>query len=192
MLMRRWGPWRDIIANWYGYREGGGDDHGWIAKADKRLQKKAMEIGHFDCFEGLLLGPRLHELLMQSGLAGLDFIPVQYDHPERATRQLWQFGHKVVLPGCLLPRQGVHGLDYLEGDQTGAYWDEGGYEPQELRFHRREVEALGEFDVARTKEKIGINSGHYRAEVIVSQRFREVLEKAGIKTIDYVPVRLVD
>lgn len=177
----------DVMANYYG----GDDDQGWIAKADKRLEKEKLEIGHFDSFEAILLGAALHDQLLSADLAGLDFIPVRYDHPERAARQLWQFGHKVKMPVCLLPRQGVDRLDYVEGERNGSYWDDGGCVPPELRFRRSEVEAMGHFDVARTREKIGFHGGHYRSEVIVSQRFREVLEKAEIKTIHYVPVRLI-
>lgn len=188
LLMLRPRFCKDVMANYFG----GDDDHGWIAKADKRLEKKKLEIGHFDSFEAILLGQRLHDLLEQSRLAGLDFMPVRYDHPEKAARQLWQFGHKIVMPPCLLPRQGVDRLDYVEGEPNGAYWDDAGYVPPELRFRRDAVEAMGDFDVARTREKVGFHAGHYRSEVIVSQRFREVLEKAKITTIDYVPVRLVD
>lgn len=188
MLMLRPRFNQDIMANWCG----GDDDHGWIAKADKRLEKKKLEMGHFDSFEAILLGPNLQEMLLKTDLTGLDFIPIQYDHPERAARQLWQFGHKVVMPACLLSRQGVDRLDFVEGERNGAYWDDAGYVPPELQFRRSEVEAMGKFDVARTREKVGFHGGHYRSEVIVSQRFREFLEKTKIKTIEYVPVRLSD
>ncbi len=177
----------DAVANWCG----GDDDHGWIAEAGKFLKKK-LEIGRFNIFPGLLLGSGLHHVLEQSDLVGLEFIPIRYDHPERASRQLWQFGHKVVMPRCLLPRQDDDGSDYVDGVSHAAYWDDGGYLPPELRFVRREVEALGKFDIARTKEKAGNNPPLSRSEVIVSQRFREFLEKAKIKTIEYVPVRLID
>ena len=102
------------------------------------------------------------------------------------------------MPKCLLPRQGVDQWDYVEGEPNGAYWDDGGHTPPELQFDRDSVASLGEFDVARTREKIGIHADHYRSEVVVSQGFRGllreagILEKPGMKSIGYVPVRLID
>jgi hypothetical protein len=177
----------DIMASWCG----GNDDQGWIAEGG-RFHKKKLELGHFDSFEGLLLGPRLRKLLNDSDLMGLEFIPVRYDHPEKGCRELWQFGRKIEMPKCYLPRQDNDGSDFVEGISHAAYWDDAGYFPPELRFVREEVEALGPFDMARTKEKAGNNREYSRSEVIVSQRFREVLEKAKITSIDYVPVRLID
>jgi hypothetical protein len=176
---------QDEIADWIG----GSDDHGWIVEA--KAKGKRLQIGHFDSFEGILVGPELKATLEKEGLKGVNFLPAAYDKPSPSLRQLWQFGHKVLMPPCLLPRQDDDGNVVKESDNGGRYWDDGGYVPQELVFGEKEIAGMPRWDMAVTREKIGFHPGHYRSEVIVSQRFREVLLGAGIKTIGYAPVKVV-
>ncbi len=169
----------------------GNDVAGWRVKANSRLKKRI----HFGVLFGIfavLISPELRRKLEESGLKGLSFIPVRYDHPEKAARQLFQFGHQVKMPKCLTPRLNQCGKDWRENDLEGGIWDDAGYVPEELRFHRQEVEAMGEFDIATTREVIGANSSFYHSEVVVSQRFRKVMDDFGVKTAEYVPIRLVE
>ena len=180
-------------ADWEKYlrKSLGNDVEGWRVKANSRL-KKPMHFGRLAGIFAVLISAELRQTLEKSGLIGLNFIPVRYDHPEKAARQLFQFGHQVQMPKCLTPRLNQSGEDWQENDPNGGIWDDAGYFPEELRFRRKEVEAMGEFDMATTREVIGANSAFYHSEVIVSQRLRTVMDDFGIKTAEYSPVRLVD
>ena len=169
----------------------GNDDEGWRVMARKGLSK-SRHMGSLYSIRALILSSELKGKLEESDLKGLNFIPLRYDMPEKAPRQLWQFGHKVKMPVCLLPRLTQSGDDFHENDMDGAIWDENGYRPEELRFRRREVEAMGAFDMATTREKIGEHRGFHRSEIIVTQRFRKVLDDMKINAVDYIPVRLAD
>lgn len=169
----------------------GNDDEGWRVMARKGLSKRR-HLGGLYTFAAVILSSELKAKLEKSDLKGLNFIPVRYDKSEKAPRQFWQFGHKMKMPTCLLPRLTQWGEEWKENHLDGAIWDENGYKPEELRFNRTEVEAMGEFDVATTREKIGEHRGFYRSEIIVTQRFRKVLNEMKINAVDYIPVRLAE
>lgn len=140
----------------------------------------------------MLFGNELKQHLENSGLRGLSFMPVRYDKPERAARQLWQIAQNNKMPPCLLPRLTQSGFDFKDGAKTDAKWYDEGYSPVELKFRRKSVDAMQLFDVATTIEKVGSNPGYMHTQVIVTQRFREVMKKAKVKGINYFPVRLLD
>jgi hypothetical protein len=177
------------MADWI---PGGNDETGWTGEANARLKKK-LSFGHFDSLEVMLFSAELKERLEAERLAGLTFVPIRYDKPSRAARQLWQVAQNTKMPPCLLPRFTQLAEPFTEESRDGAFWlESGGYCPVELRFHRREVAAMGEFDVATTREKAGANFNMMHTDVIVSHRFRQVMADAKVKGIEYFPVRLVD
>lgn len=78
-----------------------------------------------------------------------------------------------------------------EAEIVARDWYDGGYRPPEMTFRRGEVEALGQFDVALTREVVGSFPRWYRPEVIVTQRFRQVLRKMKNADVGFNPVHLV-
>jgi hypothetical protein len=170
----------------------GDDESGWRIKADARL-KKSTQMGSLGVLHVFLVGPLLKEKFEAANLRGLVLTPVRYDKPAKAVRQLWQFGNSLKMPPCLLPRLTQMGEDFTpERERDGAVWDEGGYYPQILTFYRAAVESLLPIDVAVTQEKVGDHGGFLHREIIVSQRFRQLLLNERIHNVGYVPVRLVD
>ena len=176
-----------IMADW-GY--GGDNETGWIAQANGRFAKK-LSFGRLDSLPVMIFDEELKAVLENENLIGLDFIPVKFDRPDKAKRALWQLAQTHKMPPCLLPRVTQRREPYAGDNSFGALWDEGGYSPMELRFNHAQVHEMGQFDIATSREKIGSNEKMMQTEVVVSQRFREVMQKLKIKGLEYIPVRLV-
>ncbi len=108
--------------------------------------------------------------------------------------ELWRFASSLVLPRSLLRIQDEDGR-FTDPDSwpnktfNSKYWDDDGYGPVELRYRRCDVVPMLPFDVAFTYERMGGGRYSFR-ELVVSQRFREVMEELGQKDIEYAPVRL--
>lgn len=126
--------------------------------------------------------------LEAENLLGLIFLPVLWDHPEKAKGKFWQISSHITMPPCLLPV-----LNMPEDRQPWTTYDDGGHSPQELVFRRSKVEAIEPFDVALTSPEEAIHCGpnSWTQNVIVSQRFRQALKKLKVTNADLVPIRLV-
>lgn len=125
----------------------------------------------------------------------MKFKEASYEKPRRpGFKSLWQFGSTVRMPACKTRRQDTHGGFVTEdgppAGNLGYYWDDAGFQPAELVYSRADVEQLPRFDIAMTQEFVGESFAPYR-EIIVTQRFREAMEKHGVKTALWAPVRLV-
>lgn len=111
-------------------------------------------------------------------------------------KPLWELSSSIILPPCLTPRQAADdGSEFTgQGKETTlleVQWEDGGRIPAELRFHRQEIEALGPFDVALTRETTGYGyPSMFAPAVIVSQRFRRVMAELGVTHHYYAPVHL--
>ncbi|MGI8603211.1 MAG: hypothetical protein ACR2OZ_09445 [Verrucomicrobiales bacterium] len=182
-------PWR-VMAN----VKSSNPSPDWMAEVNYK-QKSQFPLGTFDCFPGILVNENVR-LLMERELANVHFVEVDYDKPEKVTKRLWKFDSERKMPRCLLPRQNLDG-ETLSADQImpdprlGGHWDEGAYTPPELVFNEREVRAIEPFDVAVTQEMVGGRITLFRREIIVSQKFRQLIEREKLKGIAYAPVRLV-
>lgn len=160
-------------------------------KVDRR-QNSDLEIGTLDFPPTYLVADSLKAAIETAGLVGIGFEEVVYDRPEVVTKRLWQFAPGIEMPPCLTPRvDATSGDPAVDGVTEFVSWDDGGYSPTELKFERESVTAMGDFDVALTRETVGVAPG-FRREIIVSQRFREFLEDRKIRSVGYVPVRLLD
>lgn len=138
------------------------EEHGWEAEA-------ASIDGRYNYF----VNGRLRSALEIEQLQGLRFHPLLWDEPERARADFWEIDTPFRMPPCLLP------VVPADGD---VKYEEGGYEPVELRFRREAVGAMGPFDLAWCREKVGKvgSPNHCGSVLVVSQRFREVCERLGI------------
>lgn len=141
----------------------------------------------------VLMSERLKLLLEEDRLSAINCKPVRYDKPIKPeTKRLWQFESFVRMPLCRTPRQADDGTFVNEPGPLKIWtcWDDAGYTPAELVFKREEVAMLPSFDIAMTREFVGSPYSPQR-EIIVTQRFREAMEKHGVKTAEWAPVRLV-
>lgn len=99
------------------------------------------------------------------------------------------------MPTCLTELIKNNGLTCTE-DQEWEEFEvrnfETRYDAPLLKYSRRDMESIEPFDIALTKERVyGDYYSAYRL-VIVSQSFRQLMQKLKIKDLDYTPVELVD
>jgi hypothetical protein len=196
-------------------------DHLAHVAADKEQWKRQQELAEIgqrlfiasDRFrqrfeEETLVGLKLNELqwYYQAPNCGWDEVDAIDDPRGRQ----WVTS-SVVMPPCLTPRR------YADGPNVGAvvkerkpsqhhYFDSEGLAPTILRFKRSDVEKMGRFDVAitrecthQTQEYMGPNdfppfrdADYWLPDIIVSRRFKEWLSKSGLHGCKRVEYRLVE
>jgi hypothetical protein len=141
--------------------------------------------GVVDGWRNYFVHPKVRAHFERTGLQ-LAYHPLEWDKPELAQGAFWEIDTPYTMPSCLTP---------ISQDEAGLrFYDDAGCEPSELRFRRGEVEAMGDFDAAWTKEEVGKpndprDGGHH---LIVSQRFRRACLDYPLEHVSFVPVRLVD
>lgn len=164
-----------------------------VLKANARLKNKLI-FGNVEGTRVFYASVEGREYLDHQNLIGISWDPVVFDRPEIAAKKLFQLRSSIMMPKCLTPIVDDRYIDITtlpESEVQGRNWDNGGYLPAEMSFRRSEVEALGPFDVALTQEVIGGFPRWYRHDVIVSQRFRQVLLKMKNTSVGFNPVHLV-
>ncbi len=178
--IQRIAVWKDTISK------------GFVLKSSPSL-KNSLDFGWLDIVIVPYVSEKGREQFELERFEGIHFEPAIFDQPEKATKQLYQLTSTLTMPTCLLPRQDNDGEDVHEGLEVGArIWDDSGYVQPILKYLREEVETLGSFDIAKTWEQIGNLPQHYHHQYIVSQRFRHHLEARGARSVEFVPVALVD
>lgn len=166
----------------------------YVVEISQHLKNK-IDFGRSYYHVSVLMSEKLKTALKATKLAAVKFKEASYEKPRRpGFKSLWQFGSTVRMPACKTRRQDTHG-DFVSEDgppagKLGYYWDDAGFQPAELVYSRAAVEQLPRFDIAMTQEFVGEPFAPYR-EIIVTQRFREAMEKHGVKTALWAPVRLV-
>ncbi|MDB6134724.1 MAG: hypothetical protein JWM59_2967 [Verrucomicrobiales bacterium] len=159
---------------WVGYAQG-------VGKSTRQYWQQSH--GVVDGWHNYFIHPKVRAYFENQGLE-LDYHPLEWDHPERARGAFWEIDTPHVMPPCLLP--------VVQDEMGTRFYEDRGYDPPELRFPRCEVEAMGSFDAAWTREEIGVpgprDSGHL---LVVSQRFRWACLEYGLKNVPLYPVRLV-
>lgn len=180
------------------------DDEHYIAKADRRL-KARWEFGSLGYLPAYAMNTRLKDVLVQQQMKGFHPRVVLFDKPEKAIKELWQPWSDVVMPRCLLPLKNnigepttpdnlAHPIEYtdrIRDPGRGVHYCCGPYRETELCYSATEVVELGDFDIALTQERVGGTKGVAFRELIVSQRFRQVLRREKLCGMEYQPVRLL-
>lgn len=183
-----------------------------VAMAEKAEFKKTTDIGDLAPSRRLAVSTKFIESFQAAGLNGAAFLPIEWrsypgrsDVPDKPSRTHWLSAQK-EMPRCLTPRVGflgdLTGVHFWDNEQLIKHaiphmacgWDDEGRRDFTLRFRRKEVEALGEFDIARTYEWIhlvGEVNPRWFPQLIVSQRFRQWAKKQRYK-LHYGLCELVD
>jgi hypothetical protein len=140
-----------------------------------------MRYGFIDKYH-YFVNPEIREVFDQAGFVGLSYKPIFWNVPSMVKGEYWQLMPTVLMPPCQTP---------VRDCQLYLKYEEGPYQPAELRYHRRDVESLGIFDAALTREDTPYLSRPYMGKhhMIVSQRFRQVCKQLGLD-VRYSPVRL--
>lgn len=156
----------------------------FIASHDFRKALETEGLANLDFEE-------LRYILLPADEATLRMPPVEVQ-PSKVKTRLWALRSKELMPPCLLPRVTIDGAISDGTDRSERLWDDAGAVPPELAFKKSEVEGMGDFDIALTREWVGTRDVLYYPEIIISQKFRSVLRKHKIPGCTYTPVRLVD
>lgn len=151
--------------------------------------KKKVRFGNLSPFRALVVRGDLKSSLESESLTGLRFEPVVNGE------NIFKLTSSIVLPRCKLPLVGGNGLVIEDvdnwSDEIGwRLFRDHGYDPAELVFGRTEIESIGEFDIAITRERTGVSDKRAVRWCIVSQKFRRVLTTLKVVEAQYAPVRI--
>lgn len=135
--------------------------------------------------------------LERAGFRGLRFHAIEFKRARtvQPEDQLWAVWSDLVLPpvkNLFRTDKGQMGFaDALVDGAKNMGPAQGFLTQPELHYRRKEVEALGEFDVALMREPVKIH-GTYTKRVVFSQRFRRfVIDELGVPFSGF-PVRVDD
>ena len=163
---------------------------GYVLRVDKK-QKNTLAIGWLSPIITPFASDTGRAELEKHHFKGLEFFPAIFDKPEKVTKPLWMLTSSITLPPCLLPVQNQRGEIVDPNTEEGErIWDDAGRVLPVLRYDRGQIQAIGEFDIAKTRELIGGMRRHYRHHYVVSQRFRKAIIDGKHRWIDFVPVEV--
>lgn len=202
--------WSDARVGYHSATEG----EAIIAQVDRSEHRKAADIGALAPSHCLAVSANFIAAFRSAGLKGAMFHPIKWMArggeppsfaPAHPVRPCWLSAEK-EMPRSLTPRVGLDGEltgvhfpdneDLLNHNTHSCCWDDEGRRDYTLRFRRKEVAALGEFDIARTYEwlyVVGMSCGEpcWFPQLVVSQRFRQWAKKQKYK-LHYGLCELVD
>lgn len=151
-------------------------------------KKASVLMGCLSPFPAVAVSGELKLSLEQASLVGLKF-----EHVINGD-DIWKPTSSITMPRCLLPlvdgAGAIVGADNWPDEWSEKYYDDGGYEPPELRYSKDEICQLEPFDFAITAERTGgIKATSFRRYVI-SQRCRNCFDKLKVRGVRYTPVRI--
>lgn len=182
LLLQGWGEWP--LASLHGRRDGR-----WVAEAEGFGQHTALgwreTHGMVDGHHNHFVNSDVRAFFEKAGV-DVQYHPLLWSRPELAKAEYWEMDTRHRMPPCLVPA--------VSDEEGMRFYDDGGCEPAELKFHRDKVKAMGPFDAAWNCEELGVpgdprDGGHV---LVVSQRFRKACEGCGLRHVSFVPVRLVE
>jgi hypothetical protein len=171
---------------------------GELAVKNDSKQNSKVQLGFLSPFPPIGVDQRLKDELEARSLIGLKLNPIHVRRKSGPVKKpLWHLTSTVTLPRCLTKYINKHGFEKTPFDDWKDRWEcayfyDEGYELQVLSYSRKQVEALGEFDVGITAERTGNGPKIAFPSVIVSQRFRRVLDELKVPGLQYTPVVLAD
>lgn len=152
----------------------------------------------------LLVRGEMMEKISRANLVGLSFRPLSLGNknfwegfkaiPEwpKGVEPLYQIWSTIELPPIRNWLFDNKGRVFSSTGNRGPFPDgclylEEFYSQPQLHYRRPEIASLGEFDIAHTYERFGSKDHVAHPTLLVSQRFRAVLEEAGCKRMKYFP-----
>jgi hypothetical protein len=133
-----------------------------------------------------IVGPKLKESLERECFVGLELPRVKWVPEGKCPAELWQVHSSIMMPPCRTRISDDGGVTYFK--------EENGAKNARLDFDKAAVVALGKFDIAVIREKVGPYSGDQYADspkYVISQRFRRAFITGGVAEAGYGVVRLV-
>ncbi|EDM24684.1 hypothetical protein LNTAR_18425, partial [Lentisphaera araneosa HTCC2155] len=112
--------------------------------------------------------------------------------------KLFKLSSDVKMPRCLLSYigNGYREITDIESNwerSTVRIFNDDGYSPFILKYKKSEIEALPDFDIVMTAERIGTLGAYTHIRLpLVTQKFRKAMTDLKVRGLQYVPVELVD
>lgn len=119
----------------------------------------------------------MREKIMAQNFRDVYFRPVEIRGESRRSKPLWQLWTDRILPPVLNELVETNGKPYVPGVSPQCYVQEL-YEPVVLRYRRSDLDAMGEFDFALTRELWG--QGGRSPKMFVSKRVYEWFDSQGL------------
>tara|TARA_R110002096_G_scaffold168538_14_gene339418 strand:+ start:3582 stop:4568 length:987 start_codon:yes stop_codon:yes gene_type:complete len=169
---------------------------GVYAVENNNKQGTKVQFGFLSPFPPIGVDHQLKEELERHSLVGLEFKPITVGAKTRRPKKpIWNLSSSIVLPRTQTRFINKHGHDKEPFDDWSDRWEsaffyDDGYDPPVLRFTQDHLDSLGAFDVALSAERTGNGPRISFPSVIVSQRFRGVLEELKILGVGYTPVAI--
>lgn len=147
-------------------------------------KRKTILVGTLKPFSPIAATGIAKEALIKENLSGLTFKPII------GGDDIWTLTSNVRLPRTLTPVEDGFGRGGEDPESESSRYYVDGYQPFELRYGREAVEGVGSFDIAITYERTGPRPETSFPWCVVTQRFREAVERHGKCKFSVTPVRL--
>lgn len=158
----------------------------------RKVKNRSDELGHIWAYPNQLAATnKCVDRLLECGLR--HFLPVELDRTPNITDQFFLLWSDVEMPPVenqLFDNSGrvFESDDAPDMSSAGCLLLDGHFVTPQMRYCKRQIEQMDEFDIAFSKESFGNSEPRVRS-TIVSQRFRRRFEDFGVK-ISWIPVLL--
>lgn len=139
----------------------------------------------------IAVNQQMKEQLISSGLVGVDFTEIGQSKPRPEHKPIWLLAPSKILPASPMTLKKPCGEPFDGDFSTGCQYQQC-YPNIELSYFREDIEAMGDFDAAATRELIGNYPNGMFRYIVVSQRFRAFIRKHKVPAVRYAPVRMLN
>jgi hypothetical protein len=153
-----------------------------ISVQDDFRLRKMLSIGELYPHAAVGIDKKLSNSLI--GLQGVCYEAIAIEQSGEFSG-IFRLLSNVVLPDCLLEKLNAFG-DKYESNEKGCLFDGGPFTVPELVYDRR---LFPEFDIALTKEFIGLSENDRFQILVISRDVKMIFKKHGLNRIKYYPVR---
>ncbi len=167
----------------------GCEDGVWLVAAGSLGEDEARPLEHAQIMSGgiPLVGPKLKDQLEKEHFLALELPEVKWVPEGTHPVELWQLHSSVTMPPCKTRIVDDGGVTFFK--------EENGAKNARIEFDKDAVSALGKFDIAMIRERLGNsdpNATHYAdtPKYIISQRLRRFFLANHIQP-DFGVVRFV-
>lgn len=154
--------------------------------------KSPKSIGQIFAFPAALaVDADTKSLLEGADLKGVGFSSVSIVGRRPEHQDIWMIEPEIILPPSPMSLKNPFG-EAFDGDfSTGCQYRQP-FPNIELSYLKHMIESADPFDVAGTYERIGNYPGGVFRHIVVSQKFRRMINAAKIRGLRYTPVRLLE
>ena len=153
---------------------------------------KSKVFGDMGDNRGVFCKSELKHTMLASKFRGLKFCGVNYRGRSmpRPEQELWQVCSDVVMPGVMNPLIDEYNRPFGEEAKSCNIADL--FVPHLLRYFKTELDYLGDFDIAMTREHFHMIAPPFVGVpwLIVSQRLRLWLEEKKLPGIAFTPIAI--